>query len=234
MRQIGLKLDYHHTTFGGKFDNSINVDAENAIIEIKNRLENKEDVFVQFDKNHSKRPGAIAKVKKVSLDDKCRKYDNTLGHHVFQLKWDDRKNTATYRTSDYYAPNSYYLPDYKGNTVWEILDVEKLVEEYDVKAHDRLGRVIEKGNTVVFINARYGCAAKLDLGVVQEIQHKPVLTYRGIREINTKIVIETIATNDDDPVEISKVGNSCAIMVLDDVDLLSDAFVSKLIIDQQK
>lgn len=216
--------------------NGYDLTREPYIVEMMERVENGEDVFVKFPEKDRKRPGAIAKVRKFEghpPDSGWSRYRPGVSSYQVHLKWDGRKNTAKVDLNEgRYGSQLIYLRGYTGETVWSMFDPKKHTAK---PVYDRLGRKIEIGNTVIYINARYGSGAELDFGVVKELKHKAFKNYKGDVEINSAVIIETIAINENERVEISKIKRSKqSIIVINDIDLLDKAFVAKLSIDQKK
>lgn len=221
-----------------------NLDMENLYIDIIERVKNKEKVYVKFPNDHIKRPGAIALVNKISGDEfKTRSYqhnnqtiyEDQESRLVFHLKWDDRKN-KTKVNIQYdlgHRIDLFYLPDYNGPTVWSIFDKKEFIEKNAEKIVDRMGRELSVHDTVVYINARYGSGAFLDFGVICEIKYKVYDGWHG-KEIEPIVVIETIALEESELTEISKIKTpETSIMRMTDVDLMDEAFVRKLTVTQK-
>ena len=86
------------------------------------------------------------------------------------LAWDKRRN----KLKEYVGRGMCYFPEYEGPTVWEKFD-KKAAEEaalMKIKVKDRDGNKLSVGDSVIYINARYGGAAQLDRGTVSEIKMK--------------------------------------------------------------
>lgn len=237
MEEIDLSLKY----IGLSSKNGYDLTREPYIDEMIDKIANKQDVFVRFGENDKKRPGAIAKVKKIEglgPDNSPFNYYRTgISKYTVYLKWDDRKNTAKVELNNStYGSRLTYLRDYSGKTKWSLFDPKEEAEKRAKPILDRLGTEIKLGDTVVYINARYGSASGLDFGTVKEFKHKAYKRYRSDSiDIETTVVIETIATKANEVVMESKIKRpDNSIMVLNDVDLFDEAFVAKLSIDQGK
>ena len=208
---------------------------EPIIEDIIKKVESKEKVFVKFSDGHEKRPGAIALIRKITgTPPKYNEYDGDKeSDYTFHLKWDDRKNTTKVRIN--YDREVTYLPDYTGNTVWSMFDDKQFTEDNAEPVYDRLGNELKINDTVVYVNARYGIGAMLDLGVVREIIRKAKKDhYRGNRYVETSLRIETIVVDEGDSVESSKIkAIGSSVMKITDVDLFDEAFVRKLTITQK-
>ena len=236
VEEIDLSLKY----LGSSSKDGYDLTREPYIAEMIDRIANKQDVFVRFGKNDKKRPGAIAKVKKIEgygPSSDPYSYHKGVSDYTVHLKWDDRKNTAKVELNNsIYGSRLTYLRDYSGKTEWSLFDAKKEAEKRAKPILDRLGNEIKLGSTVVYINARYGSGAELDFGTVKDIKQKAYKRYRSDNiDIETTVVIETIATKDNEVVMESKIKRpDSSIMVLNDVDLFDQAFVAKLSIDQGK
>lgn len=92
------------------------------------------------------------------------------------LAWEDRRNKIKWWTGS----KTVFFPGHVGPTVWEKFDAKaaakKIAENVDVE--DRYGNVLAEGDSVLYINARYGHGARLDRGTVERIQIK-AHRYRG-------------------------------------------------------
>lgn len=224
-----------------------NLDMEELYISIIERVKNKEKVYVKFPNDHIKRPGAIALVNKITgdefssrsyqdVDDKKQIiYEDQESRLVFHLKWDDRKNRTkvNIRYDLSYRIDLFYLPDYKGPTIWSMFDKQKYIEKNAEKIVDRMGRELSVHDTVVYINARYGTGACLDFGVIREIKYKVYDGWNG-KEIEPIVVIETVALEEGELTEISKIKSpENSVMRMTDIDLMDEAFVRKLTVTQK-
>ena len=222
-----------------------NLDLENLYIELKEKVEKGEKVYVRFCDTDKKRPGAIAFIKRFEGEpfdpnpaDKGTYYQYRNGkesRYTIKLGWEDRKNTAQVQLNSWKARagDLVYLPDYKGPTKWSELDIDKLINEKGKIIKDRLGNELSKGDVVVYINARYGDGATLDFGTIKEIKQKAKRTYRGQMDLETTVIIETIATKKNEKVMESKIRKpERSIAKINDVDLFDEAFIRKLTVDQ--
>lgn len=207
---------------------------EPLLEQIIRRVENKERVFVKFLDNHERRPGAIALVKKIDgrgagEEDRFRRYGDGTSDYTFHLKWDDRKNTTKFRVN--YEKEIVYLPNYTGETFWFMFDPKEYAKEHGEPVEDRLGNELKVDDVVIYVNARYGSGANIDFGVVREIKRKGVRnSYRKITYVDTTVIIESIAVNEDDGPLMSKITKpERIVMKITDVDLMNEALVLKLI-----
>lgn len=230
MEEISLNLKYKPIAQVGfaRLRQEYDTTRNEYVQEMQERIEDKKPVFVKFASAHPKRPNAIALVKSI----KCERKGDRDGYsrYTAQLKWDDRKNTAKV---DFNNNDVVYLPKYEGKTVWFIFDAAAFAKKNAKKVCDRLGREIKEGDVVTYINARYGSGATIDFGVVQKIVHKASRGFRSSIEIETTVHIETIAVEEGERVEASKITRpERSIMVMTDVDLFDEAFVAKLTVAQ--
>jgi len=241
MEEISLALKTSRND-RDRANSSYDLTREPFIAEMVERVKNGEDVFVKFPKKDRKRPGAIAKVRKVEGAAPCAQAGpvtyrrSGVSDYKVHLKWDGRKNTATVNLNDgMYSTQLTYLRGYTGKTVWSMFDAKEHAKKYAKPILDRLGREIKAGDTVVFINARYGSGAELDFGTVQEIKHTASKNYRGGTDIESAVIIETIAVGDNESVMHSKIKKANkSIMIITNVDLLGEAFIAKLSVNQVK
>lgn len=88
-------------------------------------------------------------------------------------RWDGRRNKAQascHATGG--TPYFAWLKDYEDGTVWAKFDAkaarEKLLAE--VAEEDIHGHVLEVGDEVAYINARYGSGAELEIGTVDRFE----------------------------------------------------------------
>lgn len=130
------------------------------------------------------RKGSIAKIR---FDEKhnnkspiiCRKYDSWDKEltHKFEnirfsgiLTWTGRKNKVHCTLWPYGCNEFEILLDYDGPTVWEKFDAKeaknKILENPNQK--DIKGNILAIGDTVLYINARYGHRMVLDEGKIIE------------------------------------------------------------------
>jgi uncharacterized Zn ribbon protein len=183
------KIDLHNPNPNG-VPQSREVELQphiDTLNEIYDRLERGNRVYVEI--TAGERKGAIAYIE---LDDRScnrrpriRHYSDTYrfgrnddpDHGVAQLaddsincilRWDGRRNRVKWAT----YKDTTYLRGYEGPTVWAKFDKKRAAEEVlgKTKVVDRYGRKLKKGDRVLYINARYGCAAQLDKGVITEIK----------------------------------------------------------------
>lgn len=201
---------------------------EPVIEDIIQRVNNGENVFVKFSDKDPKRPGAIAKIKKIEgIPAKYDSYHNIPSRYTFHLKWNGRTNSTKVAVN--YCCPVWYLPDYDGDTVWSWFDAKQYAEQHAEPVYDRLGHELSVDDTVVYINARYGSGAMLDLGTIKEIKQRGKKDHRGNITVAVEVIIETIATEDDEPIMESRIKKSeNSILKLTDIDLFDEAFVRKL------
>lgn len=107
------------------------------------------------------------------------------------LRWDKRRNKIKWSTG---GGDTVYLPDYEGPTVWQKVDKKKLAKETlkKRKVKDREGNVLEVGDRVVYINARYGSGARLDRGTISDIK-----MHVDVQGENKYVTTHVIIDNDD-------------------------------------
>jgi hypothetical protein len=160
-----------------------------VINEIHDRLERGDRVYVEI--TAGEREGSIAYIE--LDDDYCNErprihyYNDTYrfgpmgdpDHGVAQLnhcsincilRWEKRRNRIKWATYH----DTVYLQDYKGPTFWVKFDKKQAAKDVLEKTTvvDRYGYKLEKGDRVLYINARYGDAARLDAGVITDIKAK--------------------------------------------------------------
>ena len=84
------------------------------------------------------------------------------------LGWEKRRNKIQWN----FYKGTVFLPEYEGPTVWKKFDKKDAVGFYLLEnpPKDRDGNLLEKGDRVIYINARYGEGACLDRGVITEIK----------------------------------------------------------------
>ena len=108
------------------------------------------------------------------------------------LAWDKRRNLIKWSTYDHCE----YLRDYDGPTVWEKFDKKaaekKLLEENRIL--DRDNNILNVGDRVIYINARYGSGASLDRGRIEKIKFNVQKTAYNDSEYKT---IHVIIRNDN-------------------------------------
>lgn len=161
------------------------VEYVRCINEAKRRLKAKETLYVRFD--HGDRKGSIAKAifnpkyREDTLEPaRIDRYSNYWGnneatYHIknddFYIicKWDDRSNKV--QVSSYEVT---LLLNYTGPTVWNKFDAkaakENLLANNDILDID--GNVLAVGDSVLYINARYGSGMELCHGKIKEITAK--------------------------------------------------------------
>ena len=244
MEEINIIYSYETNK---NFYSEPNMALENLYLDLIKKLDRKEPIFVKFGDKHEKRPGAIARMVKIEgepfkkapfTDDFGRTFrEDRASFYSVKLKWDDRKNVTSVRLNDWKSRpgDLLYLPDYEGPTVWSLFDKEKFAEKHGNPVVDRLGNELKEGDTVVYINARYGTGAELDFGSIKKIDRKAKIThYDRKRRLETHIEIETIATRQNEKVMISKIKKpEQSILKINDIDLFDEAFVRKLIVKQE-
>jgi hypothetical protein len=135
-------------------------------------------LYVKFVKGN--RAGSIAKVEcdGPGMNEKSSLiYHGTWGprwiidnpYFSLRAKWDKRKNSC-----HLLLPNEevVILPNYQGQTVYEMFD-KKSAKEAALKnpnQYDIDGKLLEIGDEVLYINARYGSGFELCHGAIQEFK----------------------------------------------------------------
>lgn len=221
--------------------------CEDLMVMIQRIVEDVNDhkkVYVRF--VSGERKGSIAFIKKI-INYRCNKSIQSRGYfsnkeptpeYLFtldsQLGWDDRKNTAKVKLFDRYVPYQLeLLPDYDGPTVWKNIDLKneaKLILE-DNPPKDMRGKIINKDDKVVFINARYGSGAELDYGIVNEIVSKASFDYKGDCSAEITVVIHSLQYNNQSKSEplISKIKYpDKSILIVNDSNIVEDMLLVKL------
>ena len=151
--------------------------------DIHDKLEAGERVYIGYPEGE--RAGSIGFIKELECDMdqiiptvRNSSYYSTrpdgtwICHAGFHAKigWDKRRNVV----KCYIGHGKVYFPNFKGPTVWEKFD-KKAAEKEATDARiviDRDGKVINVGDRVLYINARYGGAAQLDRGIITDIKVK--------------------------------------------------------------
>lgn len=148
--------------------------------EIKRRVRDGERVYVGI--TTGERKGSIAYICSIEGWEQMWERDayirGSWGYHkrarvenaqvYSKIGWEGRRN----RIECPHTHQIVYFPDYKGPTVWEKFDKKAAAAKW-LKEHppvDRDGELIEVGDRVLYINARYGGAARLDRGTVKEVK----------------------------------------------------------------
>ena len=189
-------------------------------------VKNGKDVYIKFGPQHYDRAGSIAKIKKVTgrpANPKGKYYEQSSSYE-FHLKWDKRTNTCKIQPDDY---EIIYLEGYIGPTVWEKIDLKALAKEGVKPIYDRLGTEITVGNTVTFINARYGSGANIDFGVVEKIEFKAGNSCDGV-SVNAVVHIKTIPLSDTEKSVNCKIKqHERSVMVMTE-SFMDEAMIAKL------
>lgn len=161
------------------------VEYVSCINEAKRRLKANETLYVRFD--HGDRKGSIAKAVynpdyridtlEPAIIERYRNYwgNNEATYHAKNddfyviCRWDGRSNKVKASSHELTL-----LLNYTGPTVWNKFDAkaakEKLLAEYDIQDID--GKVLSVGDSVLYINARYGSGMELCHGKIKEITAK--------------------------------------------------------------
>lgn len=104
-----------------------------------------------------------------------------------------------------------YLPDYAGDTVYKKFDrkaaEQALMEEIEIR--DRNGVVLAEGDSVIYVNLRYGSGGQLDYGTIKTIRVKAQKSPRG-KKINYEINV-VIKNRDADEESTIRVPNQLII-----------------------
>lgn len=149
---------------------------------IKSILDAGKKVYVGY--TTGERAGSIAYIKEVLSDSDKIVPEVYFSHNTWKkghdwrcwsgfqavLGWDGRRNAV----KCFINHDIVYFPDYEGPTVWEKFD-KKAAEKSAAEAAivlDRDGNILEIGDRVLYINARYGGAACLDRGTISDIKVK--------------------------------------------------------------
>lgn len=122
---------------------------------------------VKHDPSYSKHRPKIDYKRYGRNDD--RKYDFHHDYFTGICTWDGRKNKVKVCFPISYEPLELLL-DYEGPTVWEKFDA-KAAKEQVLKNPDQRdidGNVLSIGDSVLFINARYGARMTLTRGKIKE------------------------------------------------------------------
>jgi len=223
-----------------------NLDMEDMLADLVKRINvDKEKIYIKYPDDDEKRSGSIALVKKVTGDEFETKtyeshvnnmvYQDTASDYTFHLKWDDRKNTTKVRLRNggWRTPSIVYLPDYKGPTVWTMFDEKEYIKKHKPVIRDRMKNKLAINDAVVYINARYGTGAYIELGVIRDIKYKVDIQYTGKKVVNPTVVVESIALTKNESPEMSKIRYpEQSILKMTDVDLFDEAFVRKLTVPQ--
>ena len=164
--------------------------------EIRNKITSGERVYIQI--TSGERKGSIAYIKKLDpdyqniearLSYRSRNFRGSYLYHVENywlcviLGWDKRRNQIKWSTNDHCE----YLRNYKGPTVWKKFD-KKAVEKKLLKETvilDRENNELKVGDRVLYINARYGSAATLDRGTIEDIKISATKTTYSDKEYHT-------------------------------------------------
>lgn len=116
---------------------------------------------------------------------------NINGHWAGRLSWKGKKNNPQFIITH---SSCRILPNYKGDTVLKRFDLKaeskKLLESSVEDVNDC---TLFKGDTVIYMNLRYGCGGKLCYGVVSDFKAHARQGY-----------VSVIVTNKDNPEETSE------------------------------
>ena len=145
MKEISLKLKYIPADPTAWSREMPDLSRESIIEDIVNKVNNKEVVYIKFGDKHHSRSGSIAIIRKIEDISSCSytsyNEENRPSHYEFTLKWDDRKNTTKIKINH---EDCYYLPDYKGNTVWTMFDKKQFAKDNAKPVYDRLKQNLER------------------------------------------------------------------------------------------
>ncbi|AGR48113.2 hypothetical protein SmphiM12_481 [Sinorhizobium phage phiM12] len=154
------------------------------------------------------RKGSIAKIKpryekvnKAAIRSSSSFYDRSYSlendYFFVVASWDRRKNKVQLTLP---SRDVIFLPNYKGPTVYELFDSKAAKQaalenpdQYDVD-----GKLLNIGDKVLYINARYGSAFQLCHGAIRE--------FKAVVNSKTK-TITTIVQNDADFSELSAIAS---------------------------
>lgn len=143
--------------------------------EIETLHKENKPLYVMFKKGD--REGSIGKLKLDKLNynvtsrydswEKKMKY-HFHGYFSGEITWDGRKN----KVKSFYPHELVWLKDYDGPTVYILQDIKKQKEEIlkNVQISDVHGNELSVGDSVIYINARYGQGMILDTGVIDRLE----------------------------------------------------------------
>lgn len=129
-------------------------------------------VHVRF--HDGDRKGSIARLQpdgEIDYPEIVRGRSNTHNfsrHHFFTIAtWDGRRNKVKLAIPDREVE---ILLDYEGPTIWEKFDAKAAKEEIlkTPNQRDINGKMLSVGDTVLYINARYGSRMVLEEGTITE------------------------------------------------------------------
>lgn len=199
MKAISLKNPY---------PNGIETDKEellepfiSILDEIRDKIISGEKVYIRI--TAGERKGSIAYIDKFDPAYTQPKPPHIHRHHRWGeeyytrvtpysfyviLGWDGRRNKIRWPTYN----SCEYLRDYEGPTVWEKFDKKaaemKLLEETEII--DREGNELNIGDRILYINARYGCAASLDRGIIEKIKFNVQKTTQDTEYKTVHVIIK--------------------------------------------
>lgn len=96
-----------------------------------------------------------------------------------RMRFDGRKNKPMFDVR--INGQAVYLPNYNGPTVYKKFDkaaAEKAIIE-EIEITDRNGVVLAEGDSVIYVNLRYGSGGQLDYGTIKSIRVKAQKSPRG-------------------------------------------------------
>lgn len=101
-------------------------------------------------------------------DKNSYQFKNEYFHHL-TCTWDGRRNKPKISLPD---RDVNILLDYDGPTIWEKFDSQAAKDEVlkNPNQEDIDGNILEVGDKVLYINARYGYSMSLDRGTIKEFK----------------------------------------------------------------
>lgn len=202
---------------------------------IKRLVNNCERIYIRY--ILGPRKGSIAYIRSINYcvakkrtihSGKFRKFDMLL---EVDLSWDNKRSVIQESLIISNVPTAFeWLVGYDGPTVWVNKDKKLLAKEIleTYPQFDMRGNVIKVGDKVIFINSRYGKAARLDYGVIKELKVSIQYDYYYNRSHDIVAVISSVR-NDNGKEIISNIkAISESIIVINNTDLIDDMLMAKL------
>lgn len=206
MEAISLKNPYPNGV--NECDENLLQPFLDILNEIRDKILDGEKVYIRI--TSGERKGSIAYIVKLDPDYnnmppilRTSNYfrDSTVRINSANLNvilgWEGRRNRIKWSTHT----STEYLRGYTGPTVWEKFDKKATEEKYleDNPIFDRSGNALSKGDRVLYINARYGCAARLDCGVVKDLKYGIMKTsYNDGEAVTPHVIIKNDDGSDSD------------------------------------
>lgn len=211
MKEINLKTPYVPHRHSGPYQPSI--DMMQILNDIVNNVERKEKVYIKMTNGVFKDSIAYIKtIKEHKCEESPDRWSSTPSARQYTinmevvLAFDDRKNVTT---QNIFNDGFIYLSEYEGPTIWSKTDVK--TEAAKIKAetivHDMRDVQLNEGDTVIYINARYGEGSQLAFGIIDEIKVKVSFNWRGSQEVETLVIIKNLEQNSDGAAVVSKIKN---------------------------